>query len=174
MSGASLPVMRLAASHPQRVALTRPLEPFRAVCPRPPDHPFGIPESFAHEIPRRLRGRHRNGCDGRRFWRPAGHATPAKRRWWGAQRAGLPAAPDISQRFSICFLRTDARPLLESIQAPTLVDTTARWTATSVTTMCGNLAERIPHARLLEFDGDDSVWFRRRCRSRPRRNRVVF
>ena len=55
------------------------------------------------------------------------------------------------------FARTDVRPVLGSIQAPTLVlrrrhDRHAR----------GGLAEdivkRIPDARLAEFEGDDSIW----------------
>ena len=55
-------------------------------------------------------------------------------------------------------MRTDVRPVLESIQAPTLVlhrrgdrhvsDGHAQY-----------LAERIPQARLVEFDGDDHEWF---------------
>jgi class 3 adenylate cyclase len=49
------------------------------------------------------------------------------------------------------------RPVLGSIQAPTLVmrrrgDPDAHEHSLA-------LAERIPHARLVEFDGDDSVWF---------------
>jgi class 3 adenylate cyclase len=48
--------------------------------------------------------------------------------------------------------------LLESIQAPTLV-TRRRGDRDLRHDHVRDLAERIPHARLLEFDGDDSVWF---------------
>jgi class 3 adenylate cyclase len=56
------------------------------------------------------------------------------------------------------YLHSDVRPALESIQAPTLVlhrrgDRHVRGEHTR------ELAERIPHARLVELEGDDNIWF---------------
>ena len=56
------------------------------------------------------------------------------------------------------FLNTDVRPALESIQAPTLLlrrrgDRHVRGDHARA------VAERVRHARLVELDGDDHVWF---------------
>ena len=55
------------------------------------------------------------------------------------------------------FVRTDVRPALESIQAPTLLlhrrgDRNVRGEHAQ------DLAKRIRHARLVELDGDDNMW----------------
>jgi hypothetical protein len=55
-------------------------------------------------------------------------------------------------------LRTDITPVLESIQAPTMV-ARRRGDRDLRRDHVVDIAERIPHARLVEFDGDDSVWF---------------
>jgi class 3 adenylate cyclase len=80
-----------------------------------------------------------------------------KRRWWARceRLAGGPG--DFMYAFNL-FARTDVRPVLESIQAPTLVlcrrgDRHARYGHAQA------IAQRIPDARLVEFDGEDSVWF---------------
>jgi len=56
------------------------------------------------------------------------------------------------------FLHTDVRPVLESIQAPTLVlqRTGDRHVRAE---HARYVAARIPHARLVEFDGEDHEWF---------------
>jgi class 3 adenylate cyclase len=87
---------------------------------------------------------------------PSWSGDAAKRRWW-ARNERLAGGPGYWKAGFEVFARTDVRPVLGSIQAPTLVmrrrvDLDAR--DHSVT-----LVERIPNARLVEFDGDDSVWF---------------
>ena len=79
----------------------------------------------------------------------------------GPRSTGLPASsPWVVAEYNDepSVERTDVRPALDSIQAPTLLlhrhgdrhvnGGHARY-----------LAERIPKARLVEFDGDDNVWF---------------
>jgi class 3 adenylate cyclase len=56
------------------------------------------------------------------------------------------------------FAHTDIRPVLGSIQAPTLV-LHRRGDRHVRNGHAQNIAQQIPHARLVEFDGDDNVWF---------------
>lgn len=155
MSGASLPVMLLAASHPQRVRSLVLWSPFVRYV-RAPDHPFGIPESV---LTRYLDGFEAAIGTGAMVdvLAPSWARDAAKRRWW-ARSERLAGGPGYVTALFDLFLRTDARPLLESIQAPTLV-TRRRGDRDLRHDHVRDLAERIPHARLLEFDGDDSVWF---------------
>src|SRR4029077_19168450 len=78
-------------------------------------------------------------------------------RWW-ARSERLAGGPGYIKAIFDLFLRNDCRPLLESIQAATLV-TRRRGDRGLRHDHVRHLAEHIPHARLLEFDGDDSVWF---------------
>jgi class 3 adenylate cyclase len=55
-------------------------------------------------------------------------------------------------------MRTDVRPVLESIQAPTLI-LHRRGDRHVFGGHAEYLAERITHARLVELDGDDHEWF---------------
>jgi class 3 adenylate cyclase len=155
MSGASLPVMLLAASHPQRVRSLVLWSPFARYV-RAPDHAFGIPEAV---LTRYLDGFEAAIGTGAMVdvLAPSWARDAAKRRWW-ARSERLAGGPGYITAIFDLFLRTDARPLLESIQAPTLV-TRRRGDRDLRHDHVRDLAERIPHARLLEFDGDDSVWF---------------
>ena len=56
------------------------------------------------------------------------------------------------------LLRTDLRPLLDSVQAPTLV-LGRRGDRDVIIGHARDFAERIPNAKYVEFDGDDNVWF---------------
>ena len=155
MSGASLPVMLLAATHPQRVRSLVLWSPFVRYV-RAPDHPFGIPESV---LTRYLDGF--EAAIGRGalvdVLAPSWALDAAKRRWW-ARSERLAGGPGYITAIFDLFLRTDARPLCDTIQAPTLV-TRRRGDRDLRHDHVRDLAERIPNARLLEFDGDDSVWF---------------
>ena len=88
---------------------------------------------------------------------PSWAGDAAKRRWW-ARGERLSGGPGYFRAVLDLYLHSDVRPALESIQAPTLVlhrrgDRHVRGEHTR------ELAERIPHARLVEFDGDDNIWF---------------
>ncbi len=155
MAESALSSILLAASHPQRVrslVLSSPYAHFL----RSSDQPFGMPES---QLPKYLEvfGRHVGTGAVTEVLAPSWADDADKRRWWARceRLAGGPG--DFMYAFNL-FARTDVRPVLESIQAPTLVlcrrgDRHARYGHAQA------IAQRIPDARLVEFDGEDSVWF---------------
>lgn len=88
---------------------------------------------------------------------PSWAGDAGKRRWW-ARCERLAGGSGYFGAILDLFLRSDVRPALDSIQAPTLLlhrrgDPHVHGAHASA------LAERIGHARLVEFDGDDHVWF---------------
>lgn len=155
MTESALSAMLLAASQPQRVrslVLSSPYAKFL----RGPDQSFGLRES---DLPTFIDNFGRNVGTGALVdvLAPSWAGDAAKRRWWarGERLAGGPG--DFMYSFGI-FARTDVRPLLASIQAPTLVlrrrdDRHVR------AGHAQDIVARIPDARLVEFDGEDSVWF---------------
>jgi class 3 adenylate cyclase len=154
VTGAGLPAMMLAASHPQRVHSLLLWSTFARFLTAP-DQSFGFPEPT---LPRFLERFVEVVGSGAIMDRqaPSWSGDAAKRRWW-ARNERLSGGPGHWKSGFELFARTDVRPVLGSIQAPTLVmrrrgDPDAREHSLA-------LAERIPHARLVEFDGDDSVWF---------------
>jgi class 3 adenylate cyclase len=154
MSGGALPAMLLAASHPARVRSLVLWSPFARFL-RAPDHPFGAPESY--------RAKYVAGFDDivgtgatMDALAPSWAGDAAKRRWWA--RCERLSRPRYLTTMLDLWSRIDVRPVLDSIQAPTLVlrrkgDRDIR------RGHAVDIASRIPHARLVEFDGDDNVWF---------------
>ncbi|MDT5016962.1 MAG: hypothetical protein QOD39_3122 [Mycobacterium sp.] len=155
MHGSCLPAMMLAASHPHRVRSLLLWNGYARLASGP-DQPFGIPESRVSGYLDRLREvlATQGTID---TMAPSWASDPARRRWWvrGERLAGGPgywkAAMDV-------FARTDVGPLLGSIQAPTLL-MRRRGERDVRREQAVNLLNRISTARLVEFDGDDSVWF---------------
>ena len=154
MSESTLPAMLLAATHPQRVRSLVLWSPFANYL-RAPDQPFGMPESAVAEYVQWCEdevGTGKSMMLAPSWEGDAGEAAVAGR---GERLAG---GPGYLSAILDLFLRTDVRPALESIQAPTLVlhrrgdrhvpDGHAQY-----------VAERIPQARWVEFDGDDHEWF---------------
>jgi class 3 adenylate cyclase len=88
---------------------------------------------------------------------PSWSADLAKRRWYGRGER-LAGGRGYFNAVSELFQRTDVRGVLESIQAPTLVlhRRGDRYVAGGHAVY---VAARIPHARLVEFDGNDHEWF---------------
>jgi hypothetical protein len=79
------------------------------------------------------------------------------REWW-ARGERLSAGHEYFVRILDLFLRTDVRPALASIQAPTLVlRRTDDWHVRRGHAL--HLVERVPDARLVELPGADHVWF---------------
>ncbi|WP_445160509.1 adenylate/guanylate cyclase domain-containing protein [Mycobacterium sp. Dal123C01] len=155
MAESSLPAMVLTASHPHRVHSLVLFSPF-ACFVRAPDHPFGMPEpalaqyveSFEHTV----------GTGGVvDLLVPSWSDDSAKRRWW-ARGERLAGGPGYFKSVFDLFLHTDVRPALESIQAPTLL-LRRRGDRHVRREHVQDLAERIENARLVELNGDDSVWF---------------
>ena len=153
-SESGLPVMLLTASHPHRVRSLVLCSPF-ACFPRTSDQPFGMPESalvkyvdsFEHTV----------GTGAMvDLLAPSWAGDAAKRRWW-ARGERLSGGPGYFKALYDVFVRTDVRPALESIQAPTLLlhrrgDRHVRGEHAQ------DLVKRIRHARLVELDGDDNMW----------------
>lgn len=151
----ALPVMLLAATHPHRVRSLVLFSPFARFV-RAADYPYGMPEpaftryvdSFGDTVGTGAVVDH---------LAPSWAGDAGKRRWW-ARGERLAGGPGYFKTVFDLYLRTDVRPALDSIQAPTLLlhrrddrhvnGGHARY-----------LAERIPQAHLVELDGDDDVWF---------------
>jgi class 3 adenylate cyclase len=155
MGESTLPAMLLAATHPQRVRSLVLWSPFARYL-RADDYPCGMPEpSFIRYVDAFGDTVGTGGVVD--ILAPSWADDAGKRRWW-ARGERLAGGPGYFKAIFDLYLRTDVRPALDSIQAPTLLlhrlgdhhvnRGHARY-----------LADRIPNARLVEFDGDDNVWF---------------
>ena len=155
MSESALPAMLLTASHPHRVRSLALWSPF-ATFVRRPEYPAGMPEAA---LARYLDSYGETVGTGTvaEWLAPSWAGDAAKRRWW-ARGERLAGGPRYFRAILDLFLHTDVRPVLESIQAPTLL--LHRRGDRHVNVGHGEyLAERIPKARLVELDGDDHEWF---------------
>jgi class 3 adenylate cyclase len=154
-SESALPAMLLAATHPQRVRSLVLWSPYARFL-RADDYPYGMPEpTFSRYVD--AFGENIGTGAVVDTLAPSWAGDAGKRRWW-ARGERLAGGPGYFKAIFDLYLRTDVRPALDSIQAPTLLlrrrgdrhvtDGHARY-----------LADRIPRARLVEFDGNDNVWF---------------
>lgn len=155
MSESALPAMLLTASHPQRVR-SLVLSGAYASFLRRPDYPSGMPEPT---LARYLAIYEETVGTGAvvEWLAPSWLEDAAKRRWW-ARGERLAGGPGYFKALLELFHRTDVRPAVESIQAPTLL-LHRRGDRHVNTGHAEYLAARIPKARLVEFDGDDNAWF---------------
>lgn len=150
----ALPAMLLAATHPDRVSSLVLWSAF-ARFSRAVDYPWGMPEPALSRYVDLIGDAYGTGV-------LADHLAPTwvdgtRRRWW-ARGERLSGGPGYFKRIYDLYVRSDLRPVLDSIRVPTLllhrrgdhhvVDGHGRY-----------LADRIPNARLVEFDGEDHVWF---------------
>jgi class 3 adenylate cyclase len=150
-----LPVMLFAASHPERVRSLVLWAPY-ARYQRAPGYPFGMPDDALADYVGAFRDIVGTGG-------LVDHMAPSRalddrfRTWWGRGER-LSGGRAYITRFLDLFLRTDVRPVLESIQAPTLlVRRRDDWHVRDG--HARHLVERIPDARLVELAGADHVWF---------------
>ncbi|MBV8927716.1 MAG: adenylate/guanylate cyclase domain-containing protein [Mycobacteriaceae bacterium] len=155
MSEAALPVMLLAASYPQRVHSLVLWSPFARYL-RSPDYPFGMPEPIFTRYVDAF-GDHVGTGAVVDVLAPSWSGDAAKRRWW-ARGERLAGGPGYFKAIFDLYMRTDIRPVLETIQAPTLL-LHRRGDRHISGGHVRYLAERIPHARFVELDGDDHEWF---------------
>jgi class 3 adenylate cyclase len=155
MSGTAQPAIQLAASHPQRVRSLLLWSPY-ALYARTPDHPCGMPEPTVRHYIDRTRELMGTGAMVAQL-APSWSDDAAKRRWWARSErlCGGPRAFASALEF---WVRIDVRPALESVQAPTLL-MRRRGDRDALRGQAEVLADRIPNARYVEFDGDDNVWF---------------
>ena len=151
----ALPAMLLSASHPHRI---RSLVLWSAYARfhRAADYPFGMPESAFTRYVDAFGDAVGTGAVAD-VLAPSWSGDTAKRRWW-ARGERLAGGPGYFKEIFELFMRTDVRPVLDSIQAPTLL-LHRRGDRHVTGGHARYLAERIPHARLVELDGDDHEWF---------------
>jgi class 3 adenylate cyclase len=154
MAGSNLPVMLLAATYPQRVRSLVLWSPY-AYFVRTPDQPFAIPEAALSKLSS-VFGETAGTGAATQLLAPSWSADAAKRRWF-AKGERLAGGPGYFKQFSLLFQRTDMRSVLGSVQAPTLV-LNRRGDRFVVAGHAKYVAEHIPHARQVEFDGDDHEW----------------
>src|SRR5262249_32722163 len=155
MAESTLPVMLLAASHPQRVRSRVLWSPF-AYFLRTADEPFAMSEAAVQRYIDAFGSTVGTGATVD-LLAPSWAGDAAKRRWW-ARGERLAGGPGYFKTVYATFLHTDVRPVLESIQAPTLILQRKADRHVRVEN-ARYVAERIPNARLVEFDGDDHEWF---------------
>jgi len=151
----SLPVMLFAAIHPERVRSVV-LWASYARYARAADYRAGMPEAALTKYLNAFREVVGTGglVD---VMAPSRRDEPWFREWW-ARGERLSAGRGYFLRILDLFLHTDVRPVLESIQAPTLVLRRADdWHVRA--DHAQHLVERIPDARLVELPGADHVWF---------------
>ena len=151
----TLPAMLFAASYPERVRALVLWSPYAHFL-RGPEQPYGLPEATFEKYLEEFESAIGTGgiAD---LLAPSCADDPGFRSWW-ARGERLAAGPAYFRRILELFLRTDVRPVLSSIQAPTLVlrrrgdrhirDGHAR-----------AIVESLSDARLVEMSGDDSAWF---------------
>ena len=155
MAESALPAMLLAASRPHRVRSLVLWSAFARFL-RAADYPSGMPEaSFTRYVD--AFGENVGTSALVDVLAPSWAGDAAKRRWW-ARGERLAGGPGYFKTLVELYLRTDLRPVLESIQAPTLL-LHRRGDRHVIGGHARYLAERIPHARLVELDGDDHAWF---------------
>lgn len=155
MAGSALPTMLLAATHPERVRSLVLWSPY-AYFLRTPDQPFAIPERALDKLSDVVGHTAGTGV-AIEMLAPSWSSDVAKRRWYGRGER-LAGGRGYFRAISDLFQHTDLRPVLSSIQAPTLV-LHRREDRFVVAGHAAYVAERIPHARRVEFDGDDHEWF---------------
>jgi class 3 adenylate cyclase len=155
MAGSALPAMLLAASHPERVRSLVLWSPYACFL-RTPDQPFAMPEHTYRKM-HELFGETAGTGAATELLAPSWSRDAAKRRWYGRGER-LAGGPGYFNAISELFQRTDVRSVLDSIQAPTLV-LHRRDDRYILAGHAKYVAGRIPHARRVEFDGDDHEWF---------------
>ena len=155
MGESALPAMLLAASHPQRIRTLVLWSPYARYL-RADDYPCGMPDpAFTRYVDAFGDGVGTGAVMD--TLAPSWAGDAGKRRWW-ARGERLAGGPGYFKAIFDLYLRTDVRPALESIQAPTLL-LHRRGDRHVGSGHVRYLAERIPIARLVEFEGDDHVWF---------------
>src|ERR1700744_3336387 len=155
MSESTLPAMLMAATYPQRVRSLVLFSPYARYL-RADDYPCGMPEPAFSRYVDVFGDTVGTGAVVDEL-APSWAGDAGKRGWW-ARGERLAGGPGYFKAIFDLYLRTDVRPALDSIQAtPLLLHRRGDHHVTG-----GNpryLADRITNARLVEFDGDDNVWF---------------
>jgi class 3 adenylate cyclase len=148
--GGSL-AMLFAATYPQRTA-SLVLWGSHASMVRRPGYPWGMTAEQIEEAAQAYGERWGTGA-GLAAFVPSRRDDPATRRWW-ARFQRMSASPGAAVALLRMNAEIDVRGVLSAISAPTLI-LHRRNEVISVVDHGRYLAEHIPGARLVEFDGAD-------------------
>ena len=149
-AGAAM-VLLFAAAHPQRVGRVVLVNAY-ARLRRDEDYPAGYPPALVERI---LARSYTEAADASVLSGATGQ--PAFHTWWQRyQRHAV--SPGVAGAMRAMMFEVDVRAALPSIQAPTLV--VHRRDDVWIRVDHGRyLAEQIPHADLVELDGDEDLFF---------------
>ena len=151
----ALPAMLLTASHPHRVRSLILWGAF-ARFSRGPGYPFGMPEPTLSKYVDAVGEAFGTGATAD-VLAPSWIDHGQRRRWW-ARGERVSGGPGYFKQIFDLYMRSDVRPALDSIQASTLL--LQRRGDRHVCVDHGRyLAKRIPHARLMNLEGEDHMWF---------------
>jgi class 3 adenylate cyclase len=154
MTGGALPAVLLAASRPQRIRSLILSTPYARFL-RADDNPIGLPEERLPVLLDTFERETKSGATIDR-WAPSWSHDQAKRLWWA--RGQRLVGPGYLKAMFELWLRTNVVPVLGTVQAPTLV-MGRRGDADVMAGHARDVADRIPNAKYVEFDGDDGAWF---------------
>ena len=144
----------IAATHPERVSSLVLYGTYPRVS-RADDYPDGVPVPELREMWSQMAERW-GSPESLRLWAPSEADDPEVREWWGRLlRSG--ASPGVIETLGRMYERLDVRPLLGSIQAPTLVLHREGDRIIS-SPLSAALAEGIPDAHFVELPGEDHLF----------------
>jgi class 3 adenylate cyclase len=152
----ALVAMLTAATHPDRTAALILLNAYPRLL-RDVDYPHGIPDEllarFTEEV---VTDRHEEGSFADlEIFVPRVASDPRFRQWW--QRAGnRGASPATALALALTRFQSDLRPVLPTIQVPTLV-IHRKENRASLVEHGRYLAHHIPEARYVELPGDEHL-----------------
>ncbi len=146
--------MMIAATHPERVSSLVLYGTYPRIA-RADDFPDGVPVPELREMWTQMAERW-GSPDSLHLWAPSEADDPEVREWWGRLlRSG--ASPGVIDTLGRMYERLDVRPLLGSIQAPTLVLHREGDRIIS-SPLSATLAEGIPNSRFVELPGEDHLF----------------
>jgi class 3 adenylate cyclase len=154
-SEAVMPCSVFAATHPER---TRALVMFGGMPTviEAEDFPVGVSRETFDEFIEGLLEVYPDG-DLLRLWAPNHSEDPAAREWF-ERYLRLSASPGAMRALWTSLGETDVRDVLETISVPTLIMHRSGDTLVAVENS-RYMAERIPGAKLVEFPGEDHLWW---------------
>jgi class 3 adenylate cyclase len=145
----------LAASYPERVSALVVYGTWARMLAAP-DYPAGVSrEAFERFV--EVARDHWGGPVALRLWAPTVADDPEVRRWW-AKLLRTGTSPAGAEALLRLYTRIDARHVLPTISAPTLVLHRKRDRMVSLDAARA-IAEAIPGAKLVALDGDDHLPF---------------
>jgi class 3 adenylate cyclase len=154
-SEATMPCTMFAATYPERVQALVLYGGMPSVIERD-GFPYGVTEEGYDDF---MEGSLEIWPDGGllRIWAPSHGDDPVARDWFERYQR-MSASPGAMKALWLALKGTDVRPILPAISAPTLI--MHRTGDILIEVECSRyMAERIPSAKLVEFPGNDHLWW---------------